>query len=116
VPSTFDQSALGNATAALSGLEVYTSPAIPNWNPSILVASLTSGVIFRISLGAIAEAPITYFKSPDRYRDLAVSADGRRIYAVTAVRGRTTTATGQLTSELAHPGSLIEFSYEKPPR
>jgi PQQ-dependent dehydrogenase (s-GDH family) len=112
VPSAYDPSVLGNATAALSGLEVYTSAAIPGWNPSILVASLTSGVIFRIPLDTIANPPITYFKAPDRYRDLAVSADGRRIYAITAVRGRTTTATGELTSDLAHPGALIEFSYD----
>jgi PQQ-dependent dehydrogenase (s-GDH family) len=112
VPSTYDPRVLGNATAALSGLEVYTSPAIPGWNPSILVASLTSGVIFRIPLGTIADPPITYFKAPDRYRDLAVSADGRRIYAITTVRGRTTTVTGELTSDLAHPGALLEFSYE----
>ena len=67
---------------------------------------------FATKMYVIADPPITYFKGRDRYRDLAVSADGRRIYAVTTVYGRTTTATGELTSDLAHAGALIEFNYE----
>jgi PQQ-dependent dehydrogenase (s-GDH family) len=112
VPSSYDVRGLGNATAALSGLEIYASPAIPGWNPSVLVTSLTSGVVFRIPLRSMADPPITYFKASDRYRDLAISADGRKIYVITAIRGRTSTATGGLTAELAHPATLIEFSYE----
>ena len=41
---------LGNATAALAGLDVYASPAIPGWNPSILVAGMMSGTVFRMPL------------------------------------------------------------------
>jgi PQQ-dependent dehydrogenase (s-GDH family) len=111
VPSTYDQRALGNATAALAGLEVYASPTIPGWNPSILVAGLVSGTIFRIPLSASADAPLTYFKAQDRYRDLAIAPDGRRIYAVTTVFGRTLTAAGEMTPDLAHPGTLLEFTY-----
>ena len=68
-----------------AGLEVYTSPAIPGWNPSILVAGMTSGVIFRMPLRAGADQAITYFKG-ERYRDLAIAPDGRRIYAITDAR------------------------------
>lgn len=112
VPSTHDTRVLGNATAALAGLDVYSSPAIPGWNPSILVAGMVSGTIFRIPLreGEAGE-PLTYFKAEDRYRDLAIAPDGRRIYAVTTVFGRTLTASGEMTGSLAHPGSLIEFTY-----
>ena len=112
VPSTYDQRTLGNATAALTGLDVYASPAIPGWNPSILVASMVSGVIFRIPLtDGAAGAPLTYFKAQDRYRDLAISPDGKRIYAVTTIYGRTLTDAGELIPDLAHPGALIEFTY-----
>ena len=90
---------------------VYAAPAIPGWNPSILVASLVSGTIFRIPLDAAGEPPLTYFKAQDRYRDLAISPDGLRIYAVTTSLGRTLTATGETTPNLAHPGSLLEFTY-----
>lgn len=111
VPSTHDARSSGNATAALTGLEVYASPGIPGWNPSILVASLVSGTIFRIPLDAVDEPPVTYFKAHDRYRDLAISPDGLRIYAVTTSYGRTLTAAGEITPNLTHPGSLLEFTY-----
>jgi glucose/arabinose dehydrogenase len=111
VSSAHDPRALGNATAALTGLDVYASTAIPGWNASILVASMVSGTIFRIPLNDVSSAPLTYFKAADRYRDLAIAPDGRRIYAVTAVNGRTLTATGEVTASLAHPGSLLEFTY-----
>jgi PQQ-dependent dehydrogenase (s-GDH family) len=114
VPSTHDTRALGNATAALTGLDVYASPAIPGWNPSILVASLVSGTVFRIPLEDVEAAPLTYFKAEDRYRDLAIAPDGLRIYAITTVFGRTLTATGATTANLAHPASLLEFTYIGP--
>jgi len=111
VPSTHDTRTLGNATAALAGLDVYTSPTIPGWSPSILVAGMVSGVIFRVPLPATSAPPLTYFKAEDRYRDLAIAPDGRRIYAVTTVLGRVVTATGEATATLAHPGALLEFTY-----
>jgi PQQ-dependent dehydrogenase (s-GDH family) len=111
VPSTYDVRTLGNATAALAGLDVYASPAIPAWNPSILVAGMMSGTIFRIPLATPGAAPLTYFKAQDRYRDLAIAPDGRRIYVVTDPGRRTLTASGEPTAELAHPGALLEFTY-----
>jgi len=113
VPSTHDTRALGNATAALAGLDVYTSTAIPGWNPSILVAGMMSGTIFRFPLAGGAEPPLTYFKAQDRYRDLAISPDGRHIYAVTDAHGRVLTAAGEPTTEFEHPGALLEFTYVK---
>ena len=111
VPSTHDSRALGNATAALAGLDVYTSTAIPGWNPSILVAGMMSGTIFRFPLASGAEPPLTYFKAQDRYRDLAIAPDGRHIYAVTDAHGRVLTAAGEPTASLAHAGALLEFTY-----
>lgn len=111
VPTGYDARQRGNATAALAGLEVYASPAIPGWNPSILVTGLASGTVYRMGLNGGGGFPLTYFKSQDRYRDLAIAPDGRRIYAVTDSRGRSVTATGEPTIELANPGALIEFTY-----
>jgi PQQ-dependent dehydrogenase (s-GDH family) len=110
VPSTYDVRKLGNATAALAGLEVYASTAIPGWSPSILVAGMASGVVYRMPLQGTG-APLTYFKAQDRYRDLAIAPDGRRIYVVTDAHGRTSTASGEMTPSLAHPGALLEFTY-----
>jgi PQQ-dependent dehydrogenase (s-GDH family) len=114
VPAGYDVRALGNATAALAGLEVYASPAIPGWNPSILVAGMTSGVIYRLPLEGGDAAPLTYFKAEDRYRDLAVAPDGKRIFVVTDTRGRVVTASGAMTATLAHPGALLELAYTGP--
>ncbi|HEX7238117.1 MAG TPA: glucose/sorbosone family PQQ-dependent dehydrogenase [Gammaproteobacteria bacterium] len=111
VPTTHDTRVLGNATAALAGLDVYTSAAIPGWNPSILVAGMMSGTIFRFPLAGGTEPPQTYFKAQDRYRDLAIAPDGTRIYAVTDTLGRVLTAAGEPTAELAHAGALLEFTY-----
>ena len=111
VPSAYDPRALGNATAALAGLEVYASPAIPGWNPSILVAGMASGTIYRLPLETSPDPPLTYFKAQDRYRDLAIAPDGRRIYAVTDAHGRTVSTSGEMTATLAHPGALLEFTY-----
>jgi PQQ-dependent dehydrogenase (s-GDH family) len=113
VPSTHDARALGNATAALAGLDVYTSAAIPGWNPSILVAGMMSGTIFRFRLSGAGGTPLTYFKAQARYRDLAIAPDGRRIYAVTDAHGRVLTAGGEPTASLEHVGALIEFSYSE---
>jgi hypothetical protein len=68
-----------------------------------------------VPIEASADPPLTYFKSQDRYRDLAIAPDGRRIYAVTDVRGRTVTTSGEMTGTLAHPGALLEFSYTGTP-
>jgi PQQ-dependent dehydrogenase (s-GDH family) len=114
VASTHNPRTSGNATAALSGLDVYASDAIPGWFPSILVTSLVSGTIYRIPLNDIDAAPLTYFKAEDRYRDLAISPDGMKIYAVTSRFGRSLSTTGEFAPALAHPGSLIEFSYAGP--
>ena len=111
VPSTHDTRALGNATAALAGLDVYTSSAIPGWTPSILVAGMMSGTIYRFPLAGGAEPPQTYFKAQARYRDLAIAPDGRRIYAVTDAHGRVLTAAGEPTAALEHSGALLEFTY-----
>jgi glucose/arabinose dehydrogenase len=114
VPSTFDPAESGNATAALTGLDVYSSSAIPGWNPSLLVASMVSGVVFRIPLDPVPQRPLTYFRTQNRYRDLAIAPDGRRIFAVTTPYGRTLDAAGVLTGALENPGSLLEFTYTGP--
>lgn len=111
VPSSYDVVTLGNATAALAGLDVYASSAIPDWNASILVAGMTSGVIYRIPLATSSAPPLTYFKSQNRYRDLAIAPDGLRIYVVTDAHGRTLGADGAMTATLSNPGALIEYRY-----
>jgi len=115
VPNSYDLKTLSNATAAVSGFDVYTSSAIPGWHDSLLMATMMSGVIYRIPLlpgdGRRVGEPVAYFKTVNRYRDLAVAPDGRRIYAVTDNTGRTIGPDGMPVRELEHPGALLEFTY-----
>ena len=87
VPNTYDLRTSGNATAAPAGLKVYTSRAIPGWRNSLLLTSMISGVVFRMPLTndrrSPVGAPVAYFKTGNRYRDIVVAPDGLRLYVVT---------------------------------
>jgi len=117
VPNGYDLRALGNATVAPAGMKVYTSPAIPGWRNSLLMTTMISGVVFRMPLAGDARnpvgAPVAYFKTGNRYRDLVVAPDGVRFYVVTDPEGRTVDSTGALTRELANPNSVLEFTYTR---
>lgn len=115
VPNSYDLRTLGNATAAPAGLKVYTSRAIPGWRNSLLLTTMISGVVFRMPLTGDRRnpvgAPVAYFKTGNRYRDIAVAPDGLRLYVVTDPDGRTVGPSGALTRELANPGAVLEFKY-----
>ena len=103
------------ATMAPGGLEIYTGTAIPGWKNSILALSLLRGVVFKMTLAAdgrsVTGPPLEALKTTNRYRDIAIAPDQRRIYIVTDVSGRTSDAAGVPTQRVEHPGSLLEFTY-----
>ena len=118
VPNGYDFRALGNATAAPAGLDVYTSSAISGWRNSLLLTTMISGVVFRMPLSDDARdpvgAPVPYFKTFNRYRDIAIAPDGVRFYLATDPDGRTVGPGGALTRELANPDAILEFAYVAP--
>jgi glucose/arabinose dehydrogenase len=115
VPPGYDFEALGNATIAPPGIDVYTQPGTPGWANSVLVTGFRTGAIYRLKLAAnrlsVARPPVVYCKSNDRYRDTAVSPDGRRIYVATDSFG--TTMDGEDGGRMRRPvpGALLEFEY-----
>ncbi len=115
VPNGYDLAALGNATVAPAGIEVYTSRAIPRWHDSLLMTSMISGVVFRMPLTGDRQHPVgaavSYFKTGNRYRDIVAAPDGLRLYVVTDPQGRTVGGLGPLTTELTNPGAVLEFRY-----
>ena len=76
---------------------------------------MRTGAVYRVKLAAdgrgIVGSPVEYYKSNDRYRDSAVSPDGRRIYLVTDSKGVTMDAEGRRTDTLTSPGAVVEFSF-----
>jgi PQQ-dependent dehydrogenase (s-GDH family) len=118
VPAGYDLAAHGNTTIAPAGIKVYSADAIPGWADSLLVTGMRTGIVYRLKLTtdgrSITGEPVEYFKSDNRYRDVAVHPDGRRIYVSTDSMGFTMTASGGRTDVLANPGSLLEFTYAGP--
>ena len=115
VAPDYDVLKLGAATIAPAGIDGYTSAAIPGWANSILITGMRTGAAYRVKLDrtgrSAIEQPTEYFRSANRYRDVVVSPDGRRIYLATDNFGTTTRLDGASTSRLSNPGAVIEFTY-----
>jgi PQQ-dependent dehydrogenase (s-GDH family) len=115
VPADFDFARYRTATIGPSGIDLYTANAIPGWNASIIVSAMRSGAIYRLKLTAdrrsIAGEPVEYFKTTNRYRDVAISPDGRHLFFSTDDHGSTQDAAANRTTTLANPGAILEFTY-----
>jgi PQQ-dependent dehydrogenase (s-GDH family) len=118
VAADYDLAGTGNATIAPAGVDVYTSPAIPGWANSILVAGMRTGAVYRLKLRsdgqAVADSPLAYFRAANRYRDVALAPDGRRLYVIVDSKGVTSDAAGRRTETLENPGAILEFTYTGP--
>jgi len=78
------------ASDGISGLGLYNNSMIPGWKNSLMVATLKGGKIARLKLSSdglsvIKTAPydtISYFRSVNRFRDVAFAPDGNTIYTI----------------------------------
>lgn len=104
-------------TIAPSGIDIYPARAdgIPGWPASLLITALKTGAVYRIPLSAdgtsLSGEPIPYFKTTNRYRDLAISPDGRTFYVITDNDNYTQDPSGLPTDQLDNPGAILEFKY-----
>lgn len=100
---------------APSGIAAYTSGAIPGWKHSLLLTSLKSGKIVRVKLRpdglGVAEEK-EYFNSKVRYRDIAVSSDGKKIYVSTDRSAVTSGPSSENPEASSEEGAIIEFTFE----
>lgn len=90
--------------------------AIPGWKNVLLVPSLKRGVVFKVQLDdkthtVSKDSSEVLFRGQDRYRDVAASVDGSTIYVLTDNSGNVQADSGEGTSDLKHPGAVIEFKY-----
>ncbi|HKY20367.1 MAG TPA: glucose/sorbosone family PQQ-dependent dehydrogenase [Vicinamibacterales bacterium] len=105
-------------TVAPSSLEYYGAPrtgGIPGWEKVLLVTTLKRGSLYVVALsddGQRVRGPFSrYFQSENRYRDTAVSPDGKTIYIATDPRGLTEAMTGGPTRTMTNKGSILAFTY-----
>lgn len=102
---------------APSSLAVYTAAAIPGWQNSLLVPTLKHGKLIRLQLNAagtgITGDTLTYFKAPVRYRDLALSPDGTRLYLATDSTSVTSGPSKEDPKGTSCQGCILEFTYRR---
>ncbi len=105
-------------TVAPSSIDYYHVNAglgIPDWYPSLLVPTLRRGVLYRIKLNAgrdgVESDTIPYFTEYNRFRDIALSPDGLKIYIITDSIGSTSGPSGGGTSTLSDRGAILVYEY-----
>jgi PQQ-dependent dehydrogenase (s-GDH family) len=105
-------------TIAPSSIDFYHVDGgygIPGWYPSLMLPTLRRGVVYRYKMNATIDGfvsdSIPYFREYNRFRDMAISRDGMRIYIVTDSIGQTSGPSGNGTSALSDRGAIIEYYY-----
>ncbi|MCO6496947.1 MAG: PQQ-dependent sugar dehydrogenase [Chitinophagaceae bacterium] len=106
-------------TVAASGIDIYEKNVIPGWNKSLLVPSLKAGLIYRLKLSEdgrsvidISTIPVTEYQG--RFRDLAISPDGLKLYAAADYEGTAKRPDGTYGTPL-NRGKILEFTFTGTP-
>ena len=104
-------------TVGASSIEYYESKGkgIPGWNKVLLVTTLKRGSLYVVPLTAGGKTTDghmwRYFQSENRYRDTAISPDGRTIYIATDPGGLAEAVGGGATGTMQNPGAILAFTY-----
>ena len=105
-------------TVGASSIEYYGSgrnSGIPGWEKVLLVTALKRGSLYVVALSADGQSvrgPFwRYFQSDNRYRDTAVSPDGKTIYIATDPGGLAEAMAGGTTRTMTNKGSILAFTY-----
>lgn len=110
-------------TIAPSSIDFYSANTIPGWQNSLLITCLKAGRLYRLKLNSDGTGLVnytdgvdttSYFHGEGRFRDLAISPDGLKIYLACDISGQTSGPTGSYNGGGTPPpngGSILEFSY-----
>ena len=123
--TTGDPASNANTSIAQSGLDVYYSSFIPGWKNSLLTASMKKAKIFRLKLNATGDLVVPtpagsatplndtvgLFWSLNRYRDIAISPDGRTIFASIDRDQTTSGPTSGSPQPSLCPGCIKKFEF-----
>lgn len=105
-------------TVGVSDVEYYESKGkgIPGWDKVLLVTTLKRGSLYVLPLssdGKKAAGHFTrYFQSENRFRDTAVSPDGKTIYIATDPGGLAESGTAGTTAKMENAGAILAFTYQ----
>lgn len=104
-------------TIAPSSIDYYPKDGgVPGWCGSLLVTSLKNGSLYRLPLTgdgrSVQGDAFQVFDTVNRYRDAAISGDGKTIYIATDSGGIARDDKGGVTDKLANPGAILQFTYE----
>jgi PQQ-dependent dehydrogenase (s-GDH family) len=98
-----------------SSVEVYTGEFIPGWKNSLLMTTLKGSALLRLKIDdkgkLIDEPPHTYVKGKVRYRDLAISSDGKKIYLATDSSSVSSGPSKENPKEVSYRGCILELTY-----
>jgi PQQ-dependent dehydrogenase (s-GDH family) len=106
-------------TVANSSLEFYRArrgDGIPGWENSLLMTTLKDGNVYRLKLtadGGDVASVHRIGRSQNRYRDTALSPNGRRVYVATDNAGLVRGPNGEPSFELENPGSILMFRWHR---
>jgi PQQ-dependent dehydrogenase (s-GDH family) len=103
---------------APSSVAVYQSDGIPGWKNSLLIPTLKGARLLRLKLddkGQLADEEVhEYLKGNVRYRDLAISADGLKIYLAVDSSSVTSGPSKEDPKQISYRGCIIEMKYKSP--
>jgi Glucose/sorbosone dehydrogenases len=109
----------GWPSEGISSVDVYKAGPIPNWSSSLFITTLKGGKIIRLRLNPNGTSfqslngadTVSYFRSANRFRDIAFSPDGLSIFVAIDSSDVTSgpTATNPLVS--VNRGSIMKFTY-----
>lgn len=106
------------ATVAASSVEHYQSKGkgIPGWDRVLLVTTLKRGSLYVLPLTPDGKAAAghfsRYFQSENRFRDTAISPDGKTIYIATDPSGLVEAlGGGGATTTMQNPGAILAYTY-----
>jgi len=104
-------------TVGVSEVEYYESKGkgILGWDKVLLVTTLKRGSLYVLPLSADGKAAaghfFRYFQSENRFRDTAVSPDGKTIYIATDPGGVAGATDAGTTTTMENPGAILAFTY-----
>ena len=108
-----------NPTIAPGSIQYYEGGAggIPEWDNSLLIPTLKHGTLYVQKLSedglSVDGLPTAWFHTQNRYRDVAVAPDKKRVFIGTDAFGTTSEIYGDsgFTNVLLNPGAILLFTY-----